>query len=115
MNEYFCQWLDINNQKIFITISKTKEIVDEIVEFSNTSGKLYIYVFSNGECGSLFTDSFPGLLDDFHKRNVDTHNYCIGSNVKAHEILPEFIKMREEMNDESKVIYKVLNSLNSSA
>ena len=99
----FCQWLDIANRCIYITISKEREFIADIIEYSNTKqGKLTIYIFSVGLTNDEFKETFPGMLEDFEERKVITHNYKVAIDIDAYDIIPKFEKIRDEMKDEKK-------------
>jgi len=100
---HFCQWLDIANRCIFITVSKEREFISDVISFSNTkSGKLTIYVFSVGLTNDEFKSTFPGILEDFENLNTITHNYKIAIEIDAYDIIPKFEKIRDEMKDEKR-------------
>lgn len=102
-NNYFCQWLDIGNRSIYITISKEREFISDIIQFSNTqSGKLTIYVFSTGFTNDEFKETFPGMVEDFESKNEITHNYKVSINIDPSEFIPKFEKIRNEMKEDNK-------------
>lgn len=97
----FCQWLDIANRCIYVTISKEREFIADLIEYSNTSqGKLVLYVFSVGLTNDEFKETFPGMLEDFEERKVISHNYKVAIDIDAFDIIPKFKQIREEMKDE---------------
>ena len=96
----FCQWLDIANRCIYITISKEREFISDMIEYSNTKpGKLTIYIFSVGLTNDEFKATFPGILEDFEEKKVITHNYKVAIEIDAHDIIPKFEQLRDEMKD----------------
>ena len=102
-NIHFCQWLDIGNRSIYITMSKETEFISDIYEYAGTKqGKLLIYIFSIGTVDEEFENIFKGMKDDFISKNIITHNYKVSIDINAHEIIPPFEKLREEMKDEKK-------------
>ena len=109
----FCQWLDIANRCIYVTISKEREFISDILQFAESSqGKLTMYIFSVGLTNDEFKEVFPGMLEDFENKKVITHNYKISINVNAHEIIPEFEKLRDEMKEDKKSFILKMTSEN---
>ena len=99
----FCQWLDIPNRSIYITISKEREFISDMIEYSNSKqGKLTVYIFSVGLTNDEFKTTFPGMLEDFENKKVITHNYKVSVDIDAFDIIPKFEKIREEMKEESR-------------
>ena len=111
---HFCQWLDIQNRCIYITISKEREFIGDMIEYSNTKqGKLTIYIFSLGLTNDEFKSTFPGILEDFEEKKVITHNYKVAIDIDAYDIIPKFEEMRNEMKDEKRsLIIKIEHSDN---
>jgi hypothetical protein len=99
----YCQWLDIQNCSINVTITKDKDIIQDSIEFvNNKQGKLYVYIFSYGPCNDEFMESFGEIFADYLTKNVNTHNYRIAENINAFEIIPQFEKLREEQKENNK-------------
>ena len=108
---HFCQWLDIANRCIYITISKEREFISDIIHFSNSkTGKLTVYLFSVGITNDEFKNTFPGILEDYEERKVITHNYKVAIDIDAHDIIPKFEQMKEEMKEEKRsLIIKIVH------
>jgi hypothetical protein len=87
MKYYYCQWLDIQNRSINITLTKNFDLVEDVQDFSLLKGKLYIKVFSIGECDEEFCSHYPGLLSDFILKDVDDHNYRVCVNVIVDKLM----------------------------
>ena len=99
----FCQWLDIPNRSIYITISKEREFISEMIEYSNTKqGKLTVYIFSVGITNDEFRTTFPGMVENFETKNITTHNYKVSIDIDAHDIIPKFEKIRDEMKEDKR-------------
>lgn len=100
---HFCQWLDINNRSIYITVTKNRELISEMYEYSqSTKGKVYMYVFSIGICNDEFTTTFDGLLENFITKDVETHNYKVSEDIDAFDIIPKFEQLKEEMKEDNR-------------
>ena len=102
-NVHFCQWLDIGNRTINITMSKETEFLSDLFEYSETKqGKLLIYIFSLGVVNEEFENIFTGLKADFNSKNIICHNYKVSFDIDAHDVIPVFEKMKEDMKDEKR-------------
>jgi len=105
--------MDIQNRKIFISITDSDEWIKDITEFSFTSnGKLYVYVFSNGNCDENFNEMYNGMIDDFKERKVKIHNYCVRENIEPHDIIPACDEARNKLLKPEDIIF-VENDLNT--
>jgi hypothetical protein len=102
---FYSQWFDINNRQIYITMSKHKDFMEELNEFSKTSsGKLTIFVFSSGICDNSFEEVFPNLLNTFLETKEDIYNFIIGKGLDPTKIITKFNEERENMVEGSKII-----------
>jgi len=110
---HFSQWMDIQNRKIFISISDSDEWIKDIADYSQTSqGKLYVYVFSAGICNEEFNEMYPGMIDDFNLRKVKIHNYCVRENINPHDIIPTCDELRNKLLKPEDIIF-IENDLNT--